>query len=542
MSTGTCEVCGGATDDGKVCRACLLGNVLDGDEGLLELPEELGGFRILERIGRGSSGEVWRAFQPGPDREVALKVFLDHRLGGSVDRTRFLREAQSLGKLDHPGIVPVYATGEEGGFLFIASRWMSGGTLEKRVSEGGFVGKEKETVEAMIQVVRAVAHAHQHGLVHRDIKPANILIDHKGAYCLADFGIAISEREAGECEASGTPAYMAPEIWAGEPVTTASDIWALGALMFEMLTGRLPRDSREALPGELDPRIRAIISQCLENDPSARYAGASSLLKDLESFLSGRCVEALKEGLWMRLLRWSRRRPGLAIMSLIGLLLALTAGILGLNNWRITRENERRSVADAARFRQHAYVADVYLASRALADNQLGVARAMLDRHVPAEDERDLRGFEWHAYASLAEGDESQVFTDHDGEIRALAYDPSGRYLLSGSRDARVMVRDLKAGELVLSLPEADAPKEAGEIPLMAMLTAKSPEAKRFLLSGAGKVDELRMRARPSRLGEIMCAAWSHDGTKFVTGGGGSFLRIWSFPEGKLIGFLPQYP
>jgi WD40 repeat protein len=232
----------------------------------------------------------------------------------------------------------------------------------------------------------------------------------------------------------------------------------------------------------------------------------------------------------------------LAASLIIALVLAAVAAGFGWKAWKLASESEARSLEEAALLREQAYVSDVYLASRALSDNQLGVAREMLARHGDGSDSASLRGFEWYALSKIAEGDPARIFKDHSAEVRALAIDPSVRFFLSAGRDGRVVMRGLESGEVVLSLPRDDAPKEAGEIPLMAILTAKSPEAKALLFSGETSMDEMRMRGRPSKLGELQCAAWSPDGKILVTGGDGCYLRLWSFPEGKMVGYLPQHP
>jgi WD40 repeat protein len=534
---------------GKNFRATLLSGLDAEVEEGFTLPEQLGPFEVIGRIGRGGSGEVWRAFQPGPDREVALKVFLDHRLGGRVDRSLFLHEARVLGKLDHPGIVPVFATGEEGGFLFIASRWMSGGTLEEKIRAGAFKNQPRRAVTIIRDLAKAVAHAHHHGLVHRDIKPANVLLDDQGSPFLADFGIAISEEDGSHGVTSGTPAYMAPEQFQGESVTTATDVWALGYLLREILTGFTPDQGAPGLGRSHSRRIRAIVSCCLEKNPAKRYQEAAGLAEDLDAFLNGRCVSALPEVAPVRVWRWARRRPGQAATTAAAISLGFTALGLTWHSWSVARENERRAeaneqraAADAARYRERAYVADIYLASRSLADHQLGVTRQTLEHHLPEPGEIDLRGFEWHALHALAEGDAATVFTDHESSVEVVAFSPDSRYLLSGSREGKVIIRDLESGEVTLKVPRDGAPGKAAEIPMMTLLAARSPETRSMLFRGELTPDAFRMRSRPSRIGEVEPVAWAPVGKRFATGCAGSFLRVWSFPEGQLIAVFPQAP
>lgn len=528
------------------CRRCLLDRALAVERVGLELPEELGGFRLRRRIGQGASGEVWQAFQPGPDREVALKIFLDPRLGGSADRPRFLAEAQALGRLDHPGIVPVFASGEDGGFLFIASRWMPGGTLAEK-PPARTREERKDTVRIVAKVARAAAHAHRHGLVHRDIKPANILLDAAGEPYLADFGIALAAGHQESGSTSGTPAYMAPEQARGGAVTTAADVFSLGAVLSECLTGR-----RGGVDG-LEADLAAICRRCLAVEPEDRYSGAEDLAADLERWLRGEPVAARPVAGPVRLLRWMKRRPGPAALAVVAGLSALAFAVLlatgsaALRKERnhavaqeaLARGNAGRAERTAADFRRHAYAADVYLAGRALDDGQLGVARAMLDRHVPAAGEDDLRGYEWHAFRARCRGQEAAVFEGHDAAVTALGFSPDGRCLASAGRDGRVIVRDLDSREVVLALPKDDAPRGAAEIPRMAALMARSPEIRASLLRGETTPDQVRMRGRPSNLGELTALAWSPDGKRLATASEGAFVRLWSFPGGELEAILP---
>lgn len=555
MSEEVCPNCEQAS--GGVCRRCLASELFSEENEEFELPDVLGGFVVRERIGRGASGEVWLAFQPGPDREVALKVFLDPRLGGVADRARFMAEAQALGKLDHPAIVPVYATGEEAGFLFIASRWMPGGTLAERDPSKPVTARDwPDLVRCLLTVTRAVAHAHRHGLVHRDIKPANILIGSAGEPYLADFGIAVNEGETEGHYTSGTPAYMAPEQARGEVVTTSADVYSLGALMFDLLTGGPPLGTEESVRERLDgvhPDLRAICLRCLEHDPSARYDSAGDLSDDFQRWLEGRPVEARPVGRWVRVIKWARRRPAVAAMAgvallsalvLVGTLLVGTEMLRGEKNYAVLQEqvakvNEKRASIMAENFQQHAYAADMYAAGSALSDGQRGVARRMLDRHRATFGDGDVRDFAWYAYDALIEGDEEAIFEGHENSVMDVTFSPDGRYFASGGTDGRVLVHALESREVVMSLPREDAPVGAMEIPLMTRVALRTPELREKLLSGELGPDEVRMRSRPSRLGDIEALEWAPNGKILVTIGGGSYVRFWSFPEGELVGLLP---
>ncbi|MGJ8695542.1 MAG: protein kinase domain-containing protein [Verrucomicrobiaceae bacterium] len=551
MSTQSCPDCAKTTDG--LCPRCLAAGLFTDESDHFELPESLGGFLVKKRIGRGASGEVWLAFQPGPDREVALKVFLDPRLGGVADRTRFLAEAKALGKLDHPAILPVYATGEEAGYLFIASPWMPGRTLAERQQKGiAPPDQHRAIVGTMLSVTRAVAHAHRHGLVHRDIKPANVLLGPSGEPYLADFGIAVNEGEQEENSTSGTPAYMAPEQARGESVTTSADLYSLGALLVDLLTGKPPETGRPDLKG-MHPDLVAICLKCLQDDPSQRYSSANDLADDFEHWLAGEPVNARPVGPAVRLKKWARRKPGIAILA--GATLATAIILLGtlivgsdalrkernhaVSQEQIARASERETAQIANSFQLHSYAADMYAVGSAIQEGQRGLARRILDRHLPAEGRKDIRDYAWHTYQAMMEGDESRSFHDHSNSITSVAFSPDGQHFASAGFDGQIIVRSLTTFEPILTLPKPDAPTGGFEIPIMTKVALRSPEIREQLLSTHLSPDEVRMRGRPSRLGEIDTLVWSPDGQTLVSAGGGSYLRFWSFPEGKLIGILP---
>ncbi|MEM9081781.1 MAG: serine/threonine-protein kinase [Verrucomicrobiota bacterium] len=541
-----CSQCG-AEFDGMLCPQCLAHVLAEDEGGYFELPERLGGFQLLERVARGASGEVWRAFQPGPDREVALKVFLDPALGGVADRARFDLEAQALGKLDHPAVVPVYAAGEEGGFLFIASRWMPGGTL----ADLEFPEEKSRVVQKRIgglvaEVVHAVAYAHRHGLIHRDIKPENVLVDREGRPYLADFGIALGANQGEGSSVSGTPGFMAPEQAQGEFAKTTADIFSLGAILYHLLVG-CPPDSEEQRGGEglerVDRELRAIVLRCLRGLPEERYQSAESLAEDLEDWLAGKPVSAYPVGPTVRLWKWSRRHPAIAALAFLSALILVVLGVTLVVSSRAIAEERNEAVAQrgiAERnerlARREEYRAAVYAASQGLAGGNLGQAQRLLDEQIPGEGEEDLRGFEWDALSSLTASLEWRRFEGHELAVTGLAFSPDSRYLASVGRDQRVFVQEVETGEVVMELPNGLAPKKGPlEIPLMAGLIARSRALREAVRSGEETFDGLKMKGRPSRLGELTAVVWAPDGERLATAGQGGMVRVWSFPEGKLV-------
>jgi WD40 repeat protein len=499
-------------------------------------------------------------------------------LAGPDEVRRFRLEVESVVRLEHPNIVPVHAAGVHEGRPYFVMRYAAGGTLADRLRERAPGPWARDVlrgdVELLAKVARAVHFAHERGVLHRDLKPANVLLDEAGEPMVGDFGLARRVDEAPRVTmtgaALGTPAYMSPEQASGTAVTTATDVYGLGAMLFHQITGRPPFEgagpvevlrrviaedapiARELAPW-VDRDLSTVCGKCLQRDPAKRYRSAAALADDLDRWLAGEAVTARPIGVLERSWRWARRRPvaaalaGSSVVAGAAFVVLLAAGSLLLRDERnearrqeaIARGNATEARLAGESLRQHAYAADVYLASRALKDGHLGVARRMLERHEPRVGEADLRGYEWHAFKRQCRGDEVRVWKDHTAAVTAVAFDASGRFVASGGRDGRVVVRALPSGEEVLRLPKADAPKDLAEIPLMTTLSAGSPEIAALLLRGELNPAELRMRGRPSMLGEVLHLSWSPDGSRLVTGGDGGYVRVWSMPEGKLAGLIP---
>lgn len=582
----TCAACGTPQSlevEGGMCPGCLLSGFLSRgempDEELAGPAGAVCGDYLLEReLGRGGTGVVYLARQAGMDRPLALKMPASAHLAGPDEVRRFRLEVESVVRLEHPNIVPVHAAGVHEGRPYFVMKFAAGGTLADRL-QGRAAGPWSRAtirgeVELLVKVVRAVHFAHERGVLHRDLKPANVLLDDQGEPMVGDFGLARKVDDGAGVTmtgaALGTPAYMSPEQASGTAVTTATDVYGLGAMLFHQITGHPPFEAaspievlrrvisedapiaRQVAPW-VDRDLSTVCGKCLQRDPAKRYRSAAALADDLDRWLAGEAVTARPIGAFERGWRWARRRPvaaalaGSAVVAGVAFVVLLVLGSLLLRDERNVarwQESIARGKATEARLagellRQHAYAADVYLASRALKDGHLGVARRMLERHEPRAGEVDLRGFEWHAFKRQCRGDEARVWMDHTAAVMAVAFDGSGKLMASGGRDGRVVVRAFPGGEEVLRLPAADAPRDLAEISLMAGLSARSPEIAALLLRGDLNPAELRMRGRPSKLGEVMGLSWSPDGSRLVTAGDGSYVRIWSVPGGKLEGVIP---
>ncbi|HLN29984.1 MAG TPA: protein kinase [Gemmataceae bacterium] len=345
------------------------------------LPRGLPGYEIHGELGRGGMGVVYRARQLRLERVVALKMLLYGAHTSTERRVRFQAEADAIARLHHPNIVQVYDVGEHEGVPFLVLEYMRGGSLEKRLS--GKPLTPRQAAELIETLAWAVDHAHGHGIIHRDLKPANILISGEGRGAkgerdeaenlrlasfipkISDFGLAKQERAelTSVGDVLGTPSYMAPEQATGAvgAIGPAADIYALGAILYELLTRRPPFVSASVLetleqvrtrepiaPGKLTTGmphdLETICLKCLEKEAGKRYAGARALAEDLRRYLDGRPVLARPIGALGRTWRWARRNPGWAAMiaSLAGLLLISAVGGTALSLWALRAEGQTR--------------------------------------------------------------------------------------------------------------------------------------------------------------------------------------------------------
>jgi WD40 repeat protein len=349
-----------------------------------ELPtgSRFAGYEIIKELGRGGMGIVYHARQLSPEREVALKVIRTDRLAdlpAGEQRQwleRFRREAQWVASLDqHPNLVTLYEVGEHEGRPFFTMQLVRGGSLAETVGGGQWAvgGKEAASRAARLvaTVARALDYVHQRGLLHRDLKPGNILLDEGGRPRVSDFGLARRLDQSGSLVAGaieGTAEYMAPEQARGLPgaVTTAADVYSLGAVLYALLTGRPPFKGandfetlmlvigqKPARPRSLNPRVprdlEIICLKCLEKEPGRRYASAVALAGDLENWLAGRPINARQANTLERTWRWCRRNPVPTIAATTVLAVAIIAFVLiaGSRNKALTLADEKGKLADA---------------------------------------------------------------------------------------------------------------------------------------------------------------------------------------------------
>ena len=387
---------------------------------------QISGYEIPAILGRGGMGIVYRARHLRLNRVVALKMLQAGAYAGAQERARFQREAEVVAGLRHPNIVQVYDVGEHEGCPFFTMELLEGGSLAQAVS--GTPQPAREAAALLITLAGAVEAAHQAGIVHRDLKPGNILLTSEGTPKVADFGLA-RHFDGGPAltysgTRMGTPSYMAPEQVSGKAATIgpAADIYALGALLYEMLTGRPPFRGETAAdterqvvhdepvsPSRLNTKVprdlATICLKCLHKEPERRYSSAAELAADLKRFCEGRPICAQMPSLRGRLYRWARRNPAAA--ALVGTALALVGLAVTGGFWLERRQAERRE--ETARRQGHqSEAAEAALQKAADLEKQgrwpearavLEGARTLIDTSGPADFREQVAAW---AHADLA--------------------------------------------------------------------------------------------------------------------------------------------
>src|SRR5215471_12804479 len=310
---------------------------------------EFGDYELLEQIGHGGQGVVFRTRQKSLNRIVALKVINLGQWASKTHVKRFRREAEAAASLDHAGIVPIHEVGERDGSCYFSMKFVEGGQLDEVVRRSPM--SIRQAAELIAKVARTVHYAHEHGILHRDIKPGNILLDAKGKPHLTDFGLArLLETESSvtqTLDVLGTPSYMAPEQAVGNnaAVSSATDVYRLGAVLYQLLTGQPPfaggttyetikllEDTEPRPPRLLNPKIDRDLSticlKCLEKDPKRRYSSARAFAEDLERWLKHEPIQARHTGFFSRGRKWVRRNPSIAVMAAMLFALAVLLGVM----------------------------------------------------------------------------------------------------------------------------------------------------------------------------------------------------------------------
>jgi WD40 repeat protein len=576
-------------------------------------PPAVDGYEILKELGRGGMGVVYQARHLGLNRPVALKMILAGSHAGPKDLARFRQEAEAVARMRHPNIVQIYDIGEASGWPFFALEFVEGGSLVQHLR--GDPQPIPSALRLVETLARAIHCAHQQGIVHRDLKPANVLLsfgrDPEGSARLdglpagsrlnecspkvTDFGLAkrLDERPSGPhtAEVVGTPSYMAPEQAAGpvHAVGPAADVYALGAILYEMLTGRPPFKGATPVdtvvqviheepvrPARLRPDLprdlETICLKCLEKDPRKRYTSAAALADDVRRFRQGKPIRARAVGPVERAWKWARRRP-LTAALLVGMLLSVVAGFTGVTwQWReaadardtalaekAEKETERakadRARIDAEKARQRAgqdrrrartalYFSRIAQSQLQWRVNDLVGAERSLTKCIPATGQVDRRNWEWYYLHGLFHSDLFTTRHAQGGLAACVAYAPNGQWLASlvGGYAAHehhmpgeVRIWNAASGALIRTLPG----------PGTLQCLAVAPASDRLALAGSDGA--LRIwEARTGR--ELLCrfphrqaiaaVAFSPDGQTLATASWDRTLKITDWSTGEVLHVL----
>ncbi|MEO8268197.1 MAG: serine/threonine-protein kinase [Aureliella sp.] len=533
------------------------------------VPRQIGRYEILAELGRGAIGVVYKAWDPQLKRPLAIKRLRDGLDADEEALSRIRGEAEAIARIRHPNIVQIYEIFEVDGLPFLAMEYCAGGTLTRRLDGAPILARQ--AAELLLSIARAVASVHQSRIIHRDLKPGNVLLENGTDWTpkVSDFGLAklldVDHGATATGNILGTPAYMAPEQAFGDAkrVGPAADIYSLGALLYECLTGSAPfrgasvADTLEqvrvrepvsirTLAPKVPVDLETIALKCLRKSPEERYASVQALVGDLENFLADRPIVARPLSRGARMWRWCRHNPRVALLllSVFGLL-SLTALILLDRNRRIQaslgekafalseltialgeknaalsemEEALRRAAANELLARKRFYAAEMNLAQHAFESGETARVTELLEHQRPTSTAVDLRGFEWVYLHNQLHQRLQQTWTIAEQEVNHLCFSPDGHWLAASSGNSttgQVTLWDVELGQQRYVLAKGDAYVHG---------VAFSPDG-RFLLtglagSGAGiwDLESGELMTQLSTDNYVMAVAWSEDG-RFVAAG-----------------------
>jgi WD40 repeat protein len=529
----------------------------------------IGDYELDHVVGRGGMGVVWKARQVTLNRTVALKMLPGAEYASPEDIARFKSEAEAAASLDHPNIVPIYEVGRQGGRPFFSMKMVSGGSLISRLTE--LRTRPRCCAALMVKVARAIHHAHQRGVLHRDLKPSNILLDRAtegpdgppvyavtppagdpgriewlGEPMVTDFGLAklvgggANDGPTLTGQAVGTPGFMSPEqaVADNRSVTTAADVWGLGAVLYSLLTGKPPfegavfvqfayraincdPDAPSRHNPAVDRDLETIVLKCLEKAPERRYGSAEALAEDLSRWLAGEPIRARPLGPVGRLAKWTRRRPALAALAAVSAAAAaaMAVTVTAFNAELRKRYDELASVnADLATANRSATEA------RAVAEGN--AERAERQRLAAERNEAEAR--EQRTRAERNEADAKAALIESRRQRAHLLMEYGLSVCETGDR----------AGLLHLAAALAVAPRPgeapAGTAAETAAADDRFREGVRLQLGAWGR-EVLPLRSRLRYDGTFRAAAWAPDGKVLATVTEDWSLRFWDPGNGKSV-------
>jgi eukaryotic-like serine/threonine-protein kinase len=534
-----------------------------------------GDYEILAEIARGGMGVVYKARQVSLDRIVALKMILAGQLASEADVERFYTEARAAANLQHPNIVAIHEVGQHEGQHYFSMDYVEGQSLAQLVRENPLPAAK--AAEYLKSIAEAIEFAHRQGTLHRDLKPSNILIDGFDQPRVTDFGLAKRIEASGQLTATGslmgTPSYMSPEQAGaqGGKVGPASDVYSLGAVLYEVVTGRPPflgesliatlnqvLNAEPVSPRLLNPSIprdlETICLKCLQKEPLRRYPSSAELANELGRFLRSEPIQARPVGKTARLWRWCKRKPLVASLaaSAASLLIAVIV---------VTAVAYFATSAALDRSERTLYAAHMNLADEARQAGNDGRLTDLLERHLPQPGQADLRGWEWYYLRSQsrilttidskwgheAGGLWSRVLAKIGGEkgrgpgVLSLAWSPNGRWL-AGANLVGIRIWESETGNRICTL---DQPARLlawhSDGRRLAATGLSAPEIVVWDVVDRRKVLTLRGRSHGDT-GQILGIAWSRDGGRLACATNDHRIEIWDLSSGAKVLTLTGHP
>jgi serine/threonine protein kinase len=432
-------------------------------------PPAIPGYEILGVLGRGGMGVIYEARQVGLKRGVALKMMRDQAGASAQDLARFATEAEAVARLQHPNIVQIYEIGAHAGRPFFSLELLTGGSLDQKLA--GAPLQAASSAQLVESLARAVHYAHQHGILHRDLKPANVLLTAEGLPKIADFGLAkLTAADAGQTQSGtvlGTPSYIAPEQARGQikDLGSAVDIYSLGAILYETLTGRppfraeTPLETMRQVQAEepvsvirLQPKaprdLNTICMKCLQKEPHKRYSSAEALADDLRRFRAGEPIQAQPVRVLERSVKWAKRRPTLAALVAVSVVAVL--GLFGGTLWHNAKLGTALRESDTNLY--YSLVGEAHAIRRERASGYLLKAFNLLQQALRLETpKKNLLELRQEAAACLGDfvGLEPTTWEDFPAPMGSAALRPDGTLLAVGLADGTIQLRRVPTGERV---------------------------------------------------------------------------------------------
>ncbi len=546
----------------EVCPVCSLRSALlfDPVDDARQLPppasasdppfgREFGDYELLEEIARGGMGIVYKARQKSLDRIVALKMLLFGPRASPEFVKRFRAEAVLAASLQHPHIVAIHEVGAHDGQQFFVMDYVAGPSLARLVGHQSLPARR--AAGYLKTVAEAVHYAHECGILHRDLKPSNVLIDANDQPRVTDFGLA--KRFEGDSQVTltgqvlGSPNYIPPEQALGKrgKVSRQSDVYALGATLYHVLTGRPPFQGEtlsdtlqqvlhteplapQLLNSSIPRDLETICLKCLEKEPARRYATAQALADELNRFLNGQPVLARPIGRADKAWRWCQRNPTLAGTGAVAVL-AVALGFAGVL-WQLQRaESQRRRAEAGEQFAlQNAYAADLNQAQRSLEEGDFGRAVGLVDKYRPATNQpsTDMRHWEWRYLWQLCQSDESSTLCRYPTWIGAVAVSPDGKVLAVQKGDG-VALWDWAGRRELRTLPVSGWRGAMAFSPVGSLLAAASCDATGQAEVTLWDANTGGAKARLPHAVLVKSLSFSADGKLLATMDGKGTIRVW---------------